>query len=156
MKEKLDVDSIQFHRKTTPSKIHTVLNPVNGEQIPRPWSSQQEIADAIGVSLRTYKNVEAGETNCSKPEALADVFGCDRLDLLTPEAKQTYKWLLVRYKRALLEGKALEVARLSAQVLSWERFFTAGNFVDEGLDDQEVASVDKTERELAAMLRGKP
>jgi hypothetical protein len=67
-----------------------------------------------------------------------------------------YSWLTVRLEESLLEGKSLEVARLSAQVLSWERFFTAGNFVDEGLDDQEIALVDKAERELAAMLRGKP
>ena len=77
-------------------------------------------------------------------------------DVDSPEAKQTYEWLRKRYREALVKGDPLEVARLSAQVLSWERFFTTGNFVDEGLDDQEIASVDKAERELAAMLRGKP
>lgn len=155
MYAKYDPDSIQFHRKTRPSTRVRVPDSKTGETKPRAWSSQEEIADAVGVSVKTYERWESGERNCSKPKVLAEVFGCDVLDLLTPESKQGYKWLLVRYKQALLDGKPLDVARLSSQVLNWERFFTTGKFGDDELTDEEVEHSNETERELAEMMRGR-
>ena len=120
--------------------------------------TQEWLAQAIDIDRTAICRWEQGEIpkTWKHYAAVCEALEIEQADLLSRTAKDMYSWLLVSYEEALIDGKPLEVARLSAQVLSWERFFTAGNFVDEGLDDQEIASVDKTERELAAMLIGKP
>ena len=123
----------------------------------RKKQSQEWLAEQVGVTQNTIHRWETGDIPKRWQEyaAVCEALDIEQVDLLSRESKDMYSLLLVRYEEALIDGTSLEIARLSAQVLNWERFFTTGKFGDEELTDEEIGHSSETERELAEMLRGK-
>ena len=119
--------------------------------------SQEWLALQVGVSQNAVHRWEQGEIPKRWKEyaAVCKALEIEQPDLLSRAAKDMYSWLLVSYEEALIDGKALDVARLSAQVLNWERFFATGRFGEDDLTEDELAHSDATERELAQMMRGR-
>ena len=81
--------------------------------------------------------------------------GVDGVDLLFTNEAALYQVLKVHYSEALLWGSALDVARLSQQVLNWEKYFVTGHFRDDDFADEEIAESNADERELMEMFRAK-
>lgn len=138
MDDTIDGNFIRFHRR-------------------RKKRSQEWLAEQVDVSQVAIHRWETGNIpkRWKHYAAVCEALEIEQVDLLSRKSKSLYSWLLVSYEEALIEGSSLEVARLSAQVLNWERFFTTGKFGDDELTDEEIELGDATERELAEMLRGK-
>ena len=119
--------------------------------------SQESLANEVDVSHVTVHKWEQGDIpkRWKQYSAVCTALGIEPSDLLSRAAKDVYSWLLVSYEEALIDGKPIEIARLSAQVLNWERFFNTGRFGEDDLTDEEIAHSNETERELAEMMRGR-
>ena len=146
MKPVYDSDTLRHYRK---SRVSTKVRDVDGNF--RLWTSQSEVAEAIGVELRTLERWESEGLPKKWAYAVpcADFLGVEPSDFLSRTSRQFYQALLIRYEEVLARGDTLEVARLSRQVLMWENFFTTGSFV-EPLDPAEEAAERAKTKEIEA------
>ena len=119
--------------------------------------SQEWLAEQVGIDQSAIHRWETGNVpkTWKQYAALCEALDIEQVDLLSRDSRAAYNWLLVNYEDALVGGNALAIARLSAQVLNWERFFNTGKFGDDELTDDEEKHSNETERELAEMMRGR-
>lgn len=119
--------------------------------------SQEWLANQVGVDQSQIHRWEQGKIPKRWKEyaAVCKALEIEQIDLLYREAKVQYNWLLVSYEEALIGVDSLAIARLSAQTLNWQRFFSVGKFGDDELTDDEVEHSNEIEREIAEMFRGK-
>lgn len=142
---KYDGTLIKLYRKRRVSTSRT-----DSDGNPISWTSQQEVADAVGVCRETVSKWEKNASNCSKPQELASFLERDPTDFLDRETVYLFKALKARFEEALLHGDTLEVARLSRQTLMWENFFKTGDF--DILDPEEEAAEREQRMKIEADL----
>ena len=128
----------------------------------RSWTSQRELAEHLGVTLRYVERwVENGFPKTWKhAEATADFLGIEPCDLLRPDDKQVYLELLIDFRELIRSGatvseRNLETVRLSREVIRWQKFFEVGRWdVDPEVEAAEQEHTLEIEREVAKRVLG--
>lgn len=117
--------------------------------------SQETLGSEVGVTQKTICKWEQGEIpeRWRQYTRVCEALDCEHVDLLTLDKRMLYDWLTMKFKESLLCNDSLEIARLSKQVLDWERFFTTGTFFAEDSDDDELANSSEIDQAIAIMFR---
>ena len=117
--------------------------------------SQEQLADAVGVTQQAVQKWETGHVpkHFRHYKKVCEALEIEPVDLLILDTRMLYDWLVLKFKTALLRDDTLEIARLSKQVLDWERFFTTGSFFTEDYDDTELAQSSEIEKAIAIMFK---
>lgn len=118
--------------------------------------TQAELGALVGVTQQAINQWEriAIPKKWRECKAVCEALDCEPVDLLTLDTKMLYNWLTMKFKEALLRDDSLEVARLSRQVLDWERFFSTGSFFTDDYDEAELTNASEVEQAIAVMMRG--
>ena len=117
--------------------------------------TQADLGYLIDVNQDVISKWESGRIpqKWKQLPAICEHLEIDVIDLITLDTRMLFEWLVINFKDALLRDDTGEIARLSKEVLNWERFFTAGSFFSD-LDEAEDVHSSEIEKRIASLLGG--